>query len=154
MRKFAAHYLLTDSGLLLKNGIAITTNNQTFQFIDTKEELIEIEQMIFHSGLMMGAFEYIKKDDLTSSDDTEQLLSLFDPILNAEYLSFKDVINLARQLQDSFPEMNIPDLLNKIEQVLLSNAFVKKTIPALYLLSGLDLKTLRFTEKTRLKKVV
>jgi hypothetical protein len=154
MRTFAAHYLLTDSGLLLKNGIAITNDNKTFQFIDSKGELIEIEQMIFHSGLMMGAFEFIKQDDFTSSHKAEHLLSLFDPILNKDHLSFKEAIDLARQLQDAFPDRNIPDLLNKIEQVLLSNGFVKKTIPSLYLLSALDLKTLRFTERTRLKKVV
>lgn len=154
MIKHAAHYLLTDNGLLLKNGIAVANNNAAFQFIDTKGELSEIEQLIFHSGLMISAFEFIRQEDLTHSTGTENLLSLFYPTINKDHLSLKEVIDLARELQDSFAELNIPGLLHKIEQVLLANGFVKKTIPALYLLSALDLQTLRFTEKTRVKKVV
>ena len=154
MKKFAAHYLLTDSGLLLKNGMVVVDNNQPFQFIDTRGELTEIEQLIFLSGLLISAYEVIKQDDLTPSSGTENLLSLHYPILNKDHLSFKEVIDLARQLQDSYPDSNIPDMLKKIDQQFLPNGFVKKTIPALYLLSALDLKTLRFTERTRLKKVV
>lgn len=154
MTKFAAHYLFTHSGQLLKNGIALLDNNRTIQFIDTRDELTEIEQLIFHSGLMMGAFEFIKQDDLTNSNALEPSLALFNPIIKKDHLSFKEVIGLTRQLQDSFPDENIPDLLQKIEQVLLSNAFVKKNLAALYLLSGLDMKNLRFTERTKLKKVV
>ncbi|MGE5395841.1 MAG: hypothetical protein ACM3P1_13945 [Candidatus Saccharibacteria bacterium] len=153
MIKHAAHYLLTDSGLLLKNGIAAADNNGTFRFIATREELIEIEQLIFHSGLMISAFEFIKEDNLSTSTGTKDLHPLFYPIINKDHLSIKEVIELARELQHVFPEMNIPDLLQKIEQVLLSNGFVKKTVPALYLLSGLDLQTLRFTERTKVKKV-
>lgn len=152
MKKFAAHYLFTDNGLLLKNGIAVA-NNKTFQFIDTGGELTEIEQMIFHSGLMIGAFEFIKQDDFASANSTGNLPLLLDQVLSKDHLSLIEIIDLVRQLQDSFPEKNIPDLLNKIEQVLLSNGFIKQTIPALYLLSGLDLKTLRLTDTTRLKKV-
>lgn len=152
MKKFAAHYLFTDNGLLLKNGIAVA-NNKTFQFIDTGGELTEIEQMIFHSGLMIGAFEFIKQDDFASANSTGNLPLLLDQVLSKDHLSLIEIIDLVRQLQDSFPERNIPDLLNKIEQVLLSNGFIKQTIPALYLLSGLDLKTLRLTDTTRLKKV-
>lgn len=154
MIKHAAHYLLTDAGLLLKDGIAVAHANTSIQFIDTGGELTEIEQLIFHSGLMISAFEFLRQDDLSHFPGTEQLPSLFYPFINKDHLSLKEVIDLAGQLQDLLPESTIPGLLKEIEQVLLFNGFTKKNIPSLYLLSGLDLKTLRFTERTRLKKVV
>jgi hypothetical protein len=155
MKKFAAHYLLTDSGLLIKNGIAVATDTGAFQFIDPKGELIEMEQMIFHSGLMISAFEFIKKDDLHDvPHENEKHLQLLDSALKRDHLSLKEVIELTGQLQEQLPELNIPQLLDKIEQAFISRTFVKKTIPGLYLLTGLDLNNLRFTDRTRLKKVM
>lgn len=155
MRKFAAHYLLTDTGLLLKNGIAVADDNANIQFIDTKGELEEIEQMIFHSGLLVGNYEFIKCTDLTKDHgENENPLQLFHSNLNTDHLSLKEVIDLAKQLQDQFPEMNIPQILTKTEQALILKTYVKRTIPGLYLLSGLNLRTLRFTPHSRLKKIL
>lgn len=155
MRKFAAHYLLTDTGLLLKNGMAVADDSANIQFIDTRGELSEIEQMIFHSGLLIGNSEFIKSEGLaTAGVENDNPLQWFDSILNKDQLPLKEVIDLARQLQDRFPQMNIPAILNKTEQVLISKAYIKKTIPGLYLLSGINLHTLHFTPQSRLKKIL
>lgn len=155
MRKFAAHYLLTDTGLLLKNGMVVAHDNKSIQFIDTKGELTEIERMIFHSGLLMGAYEFIKSNGaISESLDAENPLLVFHSLFNKKIITLNEIIDLAKHLQDQFPKMNVPQLLNKADQALQSQAFVKKTIPGLYLLSGLDLEKVRFTAKTRLKKVI
>lgn len=155
MRKFAAHYLLTDTGLLLKNGMAVADDSANIQFIDTRGGLTEVEQMIFLSGLLIGNSEFIKSEGFTTAGvENENPLQLFDSILNKNQLPLKEVIDLARQLQDRFPQMNIPAILHQTEQVLISKAYIKKTIPGLYLLSGINLHTLRFTPRSRLKKIL
>lgn len=155
MRKFAAHYLLTDTGLLLKNGMALADDHSNIQFIDTKGELAEVEQMIFHSGLLMGSYTFIKTDGITNAGlENEIPQQLVDSILNKDQLLLKEMIDLAMQLQDLFPQLNIPAILHKTEQVLISKAYIKKTVPGLYLLSGINLHTLRFTPRSRLKKIL
>lgn len=154
MKKFAAHYLLTNTGLLLKNGMAVAQDDGTIHFIDTKGELTEAERMIFHSGLLISAFEFIKSKKFTLPSGTVNKPKLFYPLINKELITLNEVIDLAEQHQDQFPEMNILQLLNQTEQALQSASFVKNTIPGLYLLSGIDAKNLHFTLRTRLKKVI
>ncbi|HLN72867.1 MAG: hypothetical protein ACM3O8_06145 [Methylococcaceae bacterium] len=155
MKKFAAHYLLTDTGLLLKNGMAVADDSANIQFIDTKGELTELEQMIYHSGLLIGNCEFIKTDGLIPTPvENENPLQLFDSILNKDQLSLKEVIDLARQFQDQFSGMNIPQILIKTEQALIDKSYIKRIIPGLYLLSGINLQTLHFTPHSRLKKIL
>lgn len=155
MRKFAAHYLLNDTGLLLKNGIAQVEDNGTIQFVDTKGELQEMERLVFHSGLLFRAFEFRKvSNSITRLPPFETTYPLLRQVTDKDLLTPNEVIDLARQLQVQCPQMNIPQIIRHIEQVLQAASFEKKTIPGLYLLSALDLGSLRFTEKTRLKKIV
>ena len=64
MRKFTANYLLSDSGVFLKNGIVIVEEDgSAIEYLDTKGDLKEIAQMSFHNGILMAGFIFVKSSD-------------------------------------------------------------------------------------------
>lgn len=158
MKKFAAHYLFTDSGALLKNGIAVTGQDDfVVEYMDTLGELQELEQMIFHSGLLLGAFELTKQPGATIDPFPQDLfqLQLIHLLANSDQLSLHQLMDTAIELQKQFPEITIPDLLNRMFGILASGAgYVKKPLPGLYLLTGLDMTGMHFTPASRLKKIL
>jgi hypothetical protein len=158
MRKFAAHYLLSDTGVLLKKGIAVVGDDGFIvQVIDTTGDLKELEQMIFHSGLLIGAYDLVKDHPSAVSPthvDTFNL-QVRHSAADLNHISFKQLTELAQQLQQQFPAMDIPALLDKIPGVLISESgYVKVPRPGIYLLTGIDLENLHFTPKSRLKKIL
>ncbi|HET6559674.1 MAG TPA: hypothetical protein VFG54_20280 [Prolixibacteraceae bacterium] len=158
MKKFAAHYLLTDTGILLKNGIAVTDEDGfVVEYIDTKGDIQELEQMIFHSGLLLGAFELERQQVPAISPFTEDLfqLQLIHLPANSDHIALHQLMDTGKVMQRQFLHMTIPDLLNSMLTVLLTQAgYVKKPLPGLYLLTGLDRSGLHFTTASRLKKIL
>lgn len=155
MRKFAAHYLLTPTGRLLKNGIALAKDNGTIQWMDTKGQVDEYERMIFHSGLLLEGFEFQKMPgSALHFPPPENSPSLFNQFAHLNRLSLNEWVELAKQLQVLQPEMDMVKIIEHMEQELKTMGYEKKTIPGLYLLSGMDLGNLRFKDKTSVKKIV
>lgn len=158
MKKFAAHYLLTSTGVLLKNGLAVTGEDGfVTAYIDTKGEIQELEQMTFHSGLLLEAFELEKREQWAVISFPEDLfhLQLIPLLANSGSISLHQLIDTAKELQQQFPEIKIPDLLNKMLMILISEAgYIKKPLPGLFLLKGLDLAGMHFTPASRLKKIL
>jgi len=157
MRKFAAHYVLTETGELLKNGLAEVAPNGTIRFIDTHGELAETERMIFHSGLLMKGFEYVKNQELTPSQHVpaDHPLPLLNQANQSDHLSLAQVIELAQQLQSELPGHSLIEILSLIDRILLSgHRYVKSPVPGLFLITLLDLSTLRFKSISRLKKII
>lgn len=158
MKKFAAHYLLSDAGVLLKNGIAVTGNDGYIrEYIDTLGQIQEMEQMIFHSGLLLGAFELEKLEEPAIVPFPEDLfqLQLIHLLGNSQLISLQQLMDVAIELQKQYPEMTIYDLLTEMFELLISQAgYRKKTLPGLFLLQGLDLQRMHFTPASRLKKIL
>lgn len=158
MKKFAAHYLLTDTGALLKNGIAVTGNEGfVAEYIDTKGQIQEMERMTFHSGLLLGAFELEKNEEPAIVPFPEDLFQfqLIHLLANSDHITLHQLLDTAKELQKQFPEMTIPDLLNRMFTILISEAgYIKKPLPGLFLLQGLDLSGMHFTPVSRLKKIL
>ena len=157
MRRFAAHYLLTETGNLLKNGLAEVATNGQINLIDTRDNLIEIERLIFHSGLLIKGFEYVRNTLSPDSfqDKTLPLHPLLADALKSTRLSLLQVTELAKHLQQELPGKTIPELLALIDQALLADRlFVKEPVPELYLLASIDLSTLRFKPGSKLKKII
>ena len=158
MRKFAANYLISDTGLFLKNGMAVVGEDGfILQYIDTNGDLIEVEQLSFHNGILMAGIIFTKINATQPNGVSVNTFKLFvlQSVGESTQLSIQNLIDLCKQLQLQFPEMKIPAIMNEIYEVLLGEGgFIKETNPEIYLLTSVDLVKLHFTPKTRLKKII
>jgi hypothetical protein len=157
MRKFTANYLLSDSGVFLKNGIVIVEEDGTaIEYLDPKGDLKEIAQMSFHNGILMAGFSFFKSNDfvpLSKAGNTVKSFVIHSATGRIQY-SITDFIESGKQIQDHFPEMKIPDIMNEIAEVLVSDmGFRREKDPGIFLLSGVDLPHLHFTQKARIKRI-
>ena len=157
MRKYAANYLVSDTGLFLNNGIAIArTDGFIEQYIDTRGNLREVEQLSFHNGILIAGFLFTRNNattpDLLSDNPFGALVLQLSG--GSDQLSIQDYVEVGKKLQVQFPRMNIPAIMNEMTEILQVNGgFQKQTIAGLYLLTGVDLVNLHFTFKSRLKKI-
>lgn len=160
MKKFAANYLVSENGEFLKNGVlVIREDGFVAQYIDTKGDLQEIEQLIFHNGILMAGCSFER-----SNLNTSAFVSFIEPpfrffVLQSVVLSvnfsIQELIELGKKAQVQFPEMEIPAILNEISKILQSEGgFIKETIPGIYLLYGVDLVGLHFTSRSKLRKIL
>jgi len=158
MRKFAANYLISNTGAFLKNGMAVAGEDGfILQYIDTNGDLIEVEQLSFHNGILMAGIKFTKINATqTISVSGKPFNSLvLKSVAELTQLSIQNLIDLCKHLQIQFPEMKIPAIMNEIYEVLLGEGgFIKETNPEIYLLTSVDLVKLHFTPKTRLKKII
>ena len=156
MRKFAANYVLSENGDLLKNGIVITGDDgNIFEYVDTRGDLDEIAQLSFHNGIILAGFTFSKTSIEIPVPETDLPIRIyiFQLVRELKQLSVQQWIETAKQVQDQFPEMKIPEIVQYLNEVLLSNGgFVKEDLPGIYLINA-DLVELHFTHKSRLKKI-
>jgi hypothetical protein len=158
MRKFAANYLVSEDGEFLKNGVVVASDDGTvLKFVDTKGDLRETEQLIFHNGILMSGCTFAKTNASFAGSSNDQPFRSFvlQSVARSTQLSIHDLIDLGKLVQLQFPEMKIPAILHEISVTLLTDGgFVKETIPGIYLLTGTDLVELRFTPNCKLKKIL
>ena len=127
------------------------------QYIDTNGDLIEVEQLSFHNGILMAGIIFTKINATQPNGVSGNTFKLFvlQSVSESTQLSIQNLIDLCKQLQLQFPEMKIPAIMNEIYEVLLGEGgFIKETNPEIYLLTSVDLVKLHFTPKTRLKKII
>lgn len=157
MRKFAANYLISDTGIFLKNGIAIVgEDGYVVQYIDTRDDIKEIEQLIFHNGVLMAGSKFTKTnyENLRFEPDQTFRSLILRAVADSTQFSIQNLMDLGKQLQVQFPEMKIPEIINEITVTLQTDGgFTKETIPGIYLLIGTDLVGLHFTSRSKLKKI-
>lgn len=158
MRKFAAHYLVSDTGVFLKNGMVVAgEDGLVAYYIDTKGDLRETEQLIFHNGILMAGYSFTKVHSIHLIADAGKTFrsSVLQAVGELTHFSMQDHIDLAKELQIQFPEMKIPAIMNGISEILLAEGgFSKEIIPGIFLLTSVDLVDLHFTPKSRLKKIL
>lgn len=158
MRKFAANYLISDTGMFLKNGIVIAEANGTIvQYIDTADDLKEIAGLIYHNGILIAGCNFLRANSpIIISETSDPIRTL---VLNAveekNVFTVINLIDLGKKIQDQFPEMKIPGILNEISEILLSNGgFIKEYVHGIFLLIGVDLPQLRFKPTSKLKRIL
>jgi hypothetical protein len=158
MKKFTANYLIDDQGNFLKNGIVVAEDDGTLlQYVDTSDNLIEIAGLIFHNGILLADCTFIRQEPSIHNFKINSPLSILvsNAIEGLNRFSIQNQIELAEKIQENFLEMNIPEIINKIMSILISQAgFKKEYKPGIFLLVGADLPRLRFTSKTKLKKIL
>ncbi len=156
MRKYAANYVLSTSGEFLKNGIIITgEDGSAAQFVDTKGDLREIAQLTFLNGILMAGTLFVKTNTATHNSDQPFESLVIRSVSEFTQFSITETIDLAKKVQLQFPEIKIPEILNRITTTLQTLAgFSMEITPGIYLLSGADLVNLHFTPKSKLKKIL
>jgi hypothetical protein len=158
MKKYAANYLVSGTGSFLKNGIVVATETgEIAEFIDTRGELIELAQLIFLNGILIPDFRFVRvQTDVAVHAITSLPESLvFRSVAGQKEVSLPEVIETGKQVQAAFPELTIPQIVQEISGLLLSeNKFSKLLSPGLYLLNGVNLPDLKFTPHSKLKKIL
>lgn len=155
MKKFAANYLVADSGNYLKNGIVVVGEDGfAVQYIDTKGDLREIAQLSFLNGILMAGCIFVKIKTANSGSDKPFESTVMNLVAESIQFSIQDMIGLGKQIQLQFPEMKIPEIMNGIKEFLLTTGgFTKENIAGIFLLTGVDLVNLHFTSNCRLRKI-
>ncbi|MDP3432620.1 MAG: hypothetical protein Q8T04_06615 [Bacteroidota bacterium] len=156
MRKFAANYLVSEDGVYLKNGILVAGEDGfAIKYIDTKGDLREIAQLTFLNGILMAGFRFIKTDAANAHSDQPFESMVMRYLAATTQFSINELIDLGKLVQHQFPEMKIPEILNKITSTLQTyGGFSMESQPGIYLFSGADLVNLLFTSNSRLKKIL
>jgi len=156
MSKFAANYVLSGKGDFLKNGIVITGNDgNVSEYVDTRGDLDEIAQLSFHNGIMLAGFTFLKTSVEIHVSETDLPIRsyIFHIIKELNQLSVPQWIEIAKQVQEQFPSMKIPEIIQQLNEVLITNGgFVKEDAPGIYLINA-NLVEMHFTAKSRLKKI-
>lgn len=157
MKKFTANYLVSDTGVFLKNGIVVAGEDGTaVEFMDTAGDLKEMESLVFHNGILLAGFRYVKVNAALPFSELNFPVRSFISGLSAgsSQLTVQDLTGFGKRLQEQVPELTIPEILNELQEALLvSGGYVKEDLPGLFLLTGLDLPNLHFTPRTRVKKI-
>jgi len=156
MKKFAANYVISGTGALLKNGIVIATDEGiASEYIDTQGDLDEVARLSFHNGIVVAGFIYVKTtaEILVQDTDPPVRLSVFQNVKEHSQLSVQQWLEVAKQVQEQFAEMKIPEIVSQINDILVSNGgYVKEDAPGIYIINA-DLAGLHFTPKSRLKRI-
>lgn len=158
MRKFTANYLVTDTGVFLKNGIVLAGEDEpAAQYIDTQGDIREVEQLIFHNGILLSGYQFTRTNTRQPVSNAVQSFPSFvlQAVEGSTQISIQELIELCKLLQVQFPEMKIPEIINGTSEIFLAEGgFIKETLPGIYLISSVDLLEMHFTPKSRLKKIL
>ncbi|HAQ21307.1 MAG TPA: hypothetical protein DCR40_19060 [Prolixibacteraceae bacterium] len=158
MKKFAANYLVSDSGIFLKNGIVVANDDGTVvEFIDTEGDLREIAQLLFFNGILITNCRFVKTpSDLPRHRSGDCLKSLIIRLVaELNEVTILNLIETGIQIQSQFPGMTIPEILLEITNFLLIDGkYSRQIVPGIFLLTGVNLTDLHFTPKSKLKKIL
>jgi len=156
MKKFAANYLMSESGAFLKNGIIVSEDNGTvLQYIDTTDDLKEIAQLTFYNGILIAGCSFLKSN-VPVSKSVHPINDLVGKAIEGQStFSLTDLIELGKQIQVAFSELKIPEIMKITLDILESEAgFIKENMPGVFLLTGVDLPRLRFKPKSKIKRIL
>ena len=156
MKRFAANYVVSESGVFLKNGIVEADENGNFiRFINTGGNLRESALLSFHNGIVMTGFEFVKVSEIVRGAEDSFHVFIYSHISDFERITMPSLIETGKLVQEHFPDRKMPEIMKEIAEVLLAEgAFTKEIIPGIFLLTGADLPEMRFTSKSRIKKLL
>ncbi|MFA5326566.1 MAG: hypothetical protein WC384_02120 [Prolixibacteraceae bacterium] len=158
MRKFAANYVISESGDILKNGIVIAEDDgSVLEYIDTEGQLREIARLEFHNGMLLGGFVFVKvRESISVADFDPRFSSLILPEISGMYeISILKWLEICKKVAALFPDMIITEITRGITAIICSDGgFRKENSPGVYLLTGSDLVVLKLTANCRLKRIL
>ena len=158
MKKFAANYLISETGTFLKNGLVVLTDDgEVLEIVDTKGNLEEMAQLTFLNGILIPNFRLVKALPLSQQlNDEFSVRSLIIRLADGlTEIALNQCVEFAVQIQEQFSGLTIPEIFEKLDAILLTDCgFSKQYISGLFLLKGTDLVSLHFTSGYRLKMIL
>jgi len=158
MKKFAANYVISDSGELLKNGIILAEDEgSVLEYIDTEGYLQEIARLEFHNGILLGGFTFVKVREAVPIIDFDSRFSsiILPEISGMNEISILKWLDICKKIPALFPDMMITEIMRGITDILCTDGgFRKEDTPGIYLLTGSDLIILKLTINCRLKRIL
>lgn len=158
MKKFAANYVISESGDLLKNSILIAEDDGTvLEYIDTKGNLQEMARLTFLNGILLSGFSFVRvREPLPVPDDDHRFSSLFLPeIEDKNEISIQRWLEICKQIPAHFPDLVITEIFEEItNRICQDGGFRKEYEPGIYLLTGIDLLVLKLTPNIKLKRIL
>jgi hypothetical protein len=157
MKKFAANYLITQSGKFLKNGmVTIGQDGWITEITDTHGDLQEVAQLIFCNGILMADFGYIQTGPKVvkpvHQDEIEALIEAFSN--DSPKLSSQKTIELCVQIQAMYNKMTIPEIMTRVTEFFMRDGrYIKQELAGLILLSGNDLVNLKFRTTCKIRRI-
>jgi hypothetical protein len=158
MKKFAANYVISDSGELLKNGIILAEDEgSVLEYIDTEGYLQEIARLEFHNGILLGGFTFVKVREAVPIMDFDSRFSsiILPEISGMNEISILKWLDICKKIPALFPDMMITEIMRGITDILCTDGgFRKEDTPGIYLLTGSDLIVLKLTTNCRIKRIL
>lgn len=156
MKKFAANYLITENGWLLKNGIIVAEDDgSVLEFIDTQGNLRETGLLAFHNGILLAGFELEKVSEIVPVPESPLMSFLYPLVSDSGRIGIHEFFEVGKQVQNQFPEMTISEILRELfDSLLTAGNFIIKKVTGVFLITGADLPNLKFTSKSRIKKLL
>ena len=158
MKKFAANYVISDSGELLKNGIIVAEDEGSIlEYIDTEGDLQEIARLEFHNGILLGGFTFEKVREAAPMMDSDSRFSsiILPEISGMSEISILKWLGICKKIPALFPDMMITEIMRGITDSLCTDGgFRKEDTPGIYLLTGSDLIVLKLTTNCRIKRIL
>jgi len=158
MKKFAANYVISDSGELLKNGIILAEDEgSVLEYIDTEGDLQEIARLEFHNGILLGGFTFVKVREAVPMMDFDSRFSsiILPEISGMNEISILKWLDICKKIPALFPDMMITKIMRGITDILCTDGgFRKEDTPGIYLLTGSDLIVLKLTINCRIKRIL
>ncbi len=158
MRKFAANYVISESGELLKNGILMAEDDGfVLEYIDTEGQLREIARLEFHNGMLLGGFVFVKvHESISAADFDPRFSSLILPEISGLHeISMVRWLEICKKVAQMFPDMIITEIMRGITDILcFDGGFRRENLPGVYLLTGSNLVILKLSANSRLKRIL
>ena len=158
MKKFAANYVISDSGELLKNGMIIAEDDgSVLEYVDTAGDLREIARLEFHNGILLGGFTFVKVREPLPLIDFDSLFSslILPEISGNNEISILKWLDICKKFPALFPDLVISEITNRITDIICTDGgFRKENTPGIYLLTGSDLIVLKLTLNCRIKRIL
>lgn len=150
MKKFAAHYLLDATGVLLKHGmLEIDDSGNLSRIWDTHGNLHESSQLVFLNGILIPDFYLLKSGSVAAGG---HFVTLFP---DENRISVERLVEVGKIFQEQFPEKNIRHFFSEVNELVHHSGNYKRVPgPGVFLLMGADLVKMKFTPKSRLKRLL
>ena len=118
-------------------------------------EIEEIALLSFYNGILLAGVEFEKVSEHIPSGVKKIKHPIFSLLKDSACITIKEMFELGKRIQNQFPELKIPEILNEIDRCLQTDGyFRKKKIPGIFLLIGTNLPKLKFTSNSRIKKLL
>lgn len=149
--KIGAHYVITEKGEIIKGGIIETANNLISKIFNMQDNIQELAQMEFHSGIICPDFTKIDIHSLNKNFIPSEItthISLYNNRIN------NSIFEWMKAIQEKEISLNIADLVRIFSKLDNSIGIKINTKANIVLISNIDFKYLKLKKDSTIKNLI